>query len=136
MNPRIIPIDQSSIKVCCGDEACVVIEVGERLNPDSDPPSPDEPDHGPDYHPGRSGILPYLWARPRTSGFMATVSSWEELRELVRRGEATWRFLEGSSSSCVMFVVRAGNTIDIRKLRDALGGMPDDLEVIVGVAPN
>jgi hypothetical protein len=36
----------------------------------------------------------------------------------------------------VIFVVHAGNTVDIRKLRDALDGMPDDLEVIVGVAPN
>jgi hypothetical protein len=77
MTPKIIPIGQSSVKVCCGDEACVVVEVGEHQSPDPNFQSPDEPEHGPGYHPGSAGILPYFTARRRTNGFMATVDSWD-----------------------------------------------------------
>lgn len=137
MTPRIIPIGQSSVKVCCGDEACVVIEVGEHQNPGPNLSAPDEPDyHGPDYDPPGADILPFLANRRRKNGFLATVDSWGALAEIVRGGKATWRFLKSSGSSSVIFVVRTGDTVDIHKLREALGGMPDDLEVIVGVAPN
>jgi hypothetical protein len=137
MTPKIIPIGQSSVKVCCGDEACVVIEVGEHQNPDPNLSAPDEPDyHGGDYIPPGSGILPYFAAGRGASGFFASVDSWEALAEVVRGGEAAWRVLERSSSSRVIFIVHAGNIVDIHRLRDVLGGIPADLEVIVGVAPN
>jgi hypothetical protein len=134
----IVPVDQNSVEVCCGEEACVVIEVGgKQQTSDPDSPPPEKADDRPDYNdPGVTGVLPFFASRGRRTTAFTALESWGDLGQLVRESTATWKFLERDGPSCVIFIVRSGGHIDIRTVHEALADMPDTMEVIVGIAPS